>query len=160
MSIFPRRVLVGAISSLALAAMSPALAQDGTSHASHEAPGGLAPLPAPKGAKVEILSPRDGDTVGREVTVKFGISGIALKPAGDATPGSGHHHLLIDVDKLPPLDLPIPADANHRHYGKAQTQDTIELTPGTHTLQLDLGDARHVQFDPPIVSPRITIHVK
>lgn len=160
MNEYSSRALFAVICVFAIGGPSPAMAQETASHAAHAASSGLVPLPAPKGARVEILSPRDGETVGRTVTVKFAISGIELKPAGDVTANSGHHHLLIDVDKLPPLDLPIPADANHRHYGKAQTQDTLELGPGTHTLQLDLGDARHLQFDPPIVSPRITIHVK
>jgi hypothetical protein len=115
---------------------------------------------APPGAKVMILSPQDGATVGADVIVKFGVEGIALKPAGDPTPGSGHHHLLIDAAELPALDAPIPSDATHKHYGKAQTEDTIHLAPGTHTLQLDFGDAAHRQFDPPIVSRKITIHVK
>ena len=115
---------------------------------------------APKGAKVFIESPKDGATVGPDVTVKFGAEGIAIKPAGDMTPNSGHHHLLIDQKELPPLDQPIPNDATHKHYGKAQTEDTIHLEPGTHTLQLDLGDAAHRQFDPPVVSEKITITVK
>ena len=115
---------------------------------------------APAGAKVFIESPKDGATVGQDVTVKFGAKGIAVKPAGDATPDSGHHHLLIDEKELPPLDAPIPNDATHKHYGKAQTEDTIHLAPGTHTLQLDFGDAAHKQFDPPIVSKKITVHVK
>ena len=115
---------------------------------------------APHGAKVFIVSPKDGATVGPDVTVKFGVEGIAIKPAGDATPNSGHHHLLIDAKELPPLDAPIPADATHKHYGKGQTEDTIHLEPGTHTLQLDFGDTAHRQFDPPLVSKKITIHVK
>ena len=115
---------------------------------------------APHGAKVFIVSPKNGATVGQDVTVKFGVKGIALKPAGDPTPNSGHRHLLIDQKELPPLDAPIPNDATHKHYGKAQTEDTIHLDPGTHTLQLDLGDAAHRQFDPPIVSKKITVHVK
>jgi hypothetical protein len=115
---------------------------------------------APKGASVSILSPKNGATVGPDVTVRFGAKGIAIKPAGDTTPDSGHHHLLIDQEELPPLDAPIPNDATHKHYGKAQTEDTIHLEPGTHTLQLDLGDAAHRQFDPPIVSKKITVHVK
>ena len=115
---------------------------------------------APKGASVSIISPKNGATVGQDVTVKFGAKGIAIKPAGDTTPNSGHHHLLIDQKELPALDAPIPNDATHKHYGKAQTEDTIHLEPGTHTLQLDLGDAAHRQFDPPIVSKKITVHVK
>lgn len=115
---------------------------------------------APHGAQVFIISPKNGDTVGQDVTVKFGVKGIPLAPSSDATPGTGHHHLLVDVQELPPLDAPIPNDATHKHYGKGQTEDTIHLAPGDHTLQLDLADAAHMQFDPPIVSKKITIHVK
>jgi hypothetical protein len=109
---------------------------------------------------VFIISPKDGATVGQDVAVEFGVKGIGLKPAGDLTPNSGHHHLLIDARELPPLGAPIPNDATHKHYGKAQTGDTIHLAPGTHTLQLDYGDTKHMQFDPPIVSKTITITVK
>jgi hypothetical protein len=120
----------------------------------------LAREKAPAGAKVFIVSPTNGATVNRDVEVVFGAEGIAIAPATDAKPGTGHHHLLVDAASLPPLDAPIPNDATHKHYGKGQTGDTIHLEPGTHTLQLDFADARHVQFDHPIVSPKITIHVK
>ena len=136
-----------------------AVAQE-AAHDQHAAAAALTREKAPHGAKVFIVSPKNGATVGREVHVKFGVKGIEIKPAGDTTPNTGHHHLLIDAKELPPLDAPIPNDATHKHYGKGQTEDTIQLEPGTHTLQLDLGDARHVQFDPPIVSKKITIHVK
>ena len=115
---------------------------------------------APQAREVFIVSPKNGATVGQDVTVKFGVKGIAIKPAGDTTANSGHHHLLIDQKELPPLDAPIPNDATHKHYGKAQTEDMIHLEPGTHTLQLDFGDAAHRQFDPPLVSKKITVHVK
>ena len=115
---------------------------------------------APHGAKVQILSPKNGATVGRDVLVKFGVKHIKVAPTSDTTPGTGHHHLLIDVTSLPPGDAPIPNDATHKHYGKGQTEDTIHLEPGVHTLQLDFADATHMQFDPPLVSRKITIHVK
>ena len=115
---------------------------------------------APAGAAVFIISPKDGETVGQDVLVKFGAKGIEIKPASDPTPGTGHHHLLIDVAELPPGNAPIPNDAMHKHYGKGQTEDTIHLTPGDHTLQLDFGDLAHMQFDPPLVSKKITVHVK
>jgi len=115
---------------------------------------------APHGAKVFIVSPKNGATVGQDVLVKFGVSGVKVAPATDVTEGTGHHHLLIDQKELPPLDAPIPNDATHKHYGKGQTEDTIHLEPGDHTLQLDFADAKHMQFDTPIVSKKITIHVK
>jgi Domain of unknown function (DUF4399) len=126
-------------------------------------PGANAAPPRPKapaGAGVSIVSPEDGATVGQDVLVKFGVKGIEVAPASENKPGTGHHHLLIDAKDLPPLDAPIPNDATHKHYGKGQTEDTIHLEPGDHTLQLDFADALHMQFDPPIVSKKITIHVK
>ncbi|VVM99636.1 hypothetical protein PS645_03220 [Pseudomonas fluorescens] len=119
-----------------------------------------AATPAPKGAEAFIVSPEDGATVSQEFKVKFGVKHISLAPAGDVTKNTGHHHLLIDVDKLPPAGAPIPTDANHMHFGKAQTEATIKLAPGKHTLQLELGDAGHMPFDPPIVSEKITVNVK
>ncbi len=138
------------------------MAQDTHAPAMHAATAtnALAREKAPRGAKVFFISPKDGARVGQDVLVKFGIKGMQVLPAGDMKEDSGHHHLLIDVKELPPLDAPIPNDATHKHYGKGQTEDTIHLEPGTHTLQLDFGDARHVQFDPPLVSKKITIHVK
>lgn len=115
---------------------------------------------APAGVELYIISPADGATVGQDVTVQFGLKGMGVAPAGVVHDKTGHHHLLIDVKELPPGNLPIPADATHVHFGGGQTETTIHLEPGTHTLQLDLGDALHMQFDPPIVSDRITVHVK
>ncbi len=115
---------------------------------------------APAGTKVYIISPSDGATVGQEVTVRFGLKGMGVAPAGVAKENTGHHHLLVDVKELPAAGLPIPADAQHLHFGGGQTQTTLKLTPGTHTLQLELGDQHHVPFAPPLVSKRITIHVK
>lgn len=115
---------------------------------------------APAGAEAYIISPTDGATVGREVTVRFGLKGMGVAPAGVGKEHTGHHHLLVDVADLPLAGQPIPNDEHHRHFGGGQTQTTLQLSPGTHTLQLELGDANHVPFAPPVVSKRITIHVK
>ncbi len=114
---------------------------------------------SPAGAEAYIISPADGATVTSPVTVKFGLKGMGVAPAGIAFDGAGHHHLLVDAD-LPPLDKPIPADANHVHFGKGQTETTLELKPGKHTLQLLLGDQLHMPHDPAVVSKKITIVVK
>jgi hypothetical protein len=115
---------------------------------------------APAGAMAYIISPADGATVGQEVTVRFGLKGMGVAPAGVTKEHTGHHHLLIDVKELPVAGQPIPADAQHVHFGGGQTQTTLKLAPGTHTLQLELGDANHVPFEPAVVSKKITIHVK
>lgn len=109
-------------------------------------------------ARVFIVSPVDGATLVSPVTVVFGIENFELAPAGTFAPKTGHHHLLIDTD-LPSLNQPIPADANHMHFGKGQTEATIELPPGQHTLQLLLGDGYHVPHDPALISPPITITI-
>ena len=116
--------------------------------------------PAPAGAKVYFISPVAGETVSNPVTIRFGLSGMGIAPAGTVKENTGHHHLLIDVTELPATDMPLPNDDKHRHFGGGQTEITLELTPGKHTLQLMLGDANHIPHDPPIVSDRITIDVK
>jgi hypothetical protein len=115
---------------------------------------------APSDAAVYIISPGDGASVGQQFTVRFGLKGMGVAPAGVAKEHTGHHHLLVDVKELPPAGQPIPKDDNHLHFGGGQTETTLKLKPGTHTLQLELGDENHVPFDPPLVSKRITIHVK
>ena len=119
----------------------------------------FARTPAPSDAEVYIISPADGDTVTSPVTVKFGLKGMGVAPAGVDKPNTGHHHLLIDTD-VPSLDAPVPNDANHKHFGGGQTETTIELAPGKHTLQLIMGDKLHIPHDPPVMSRKITITVK
>ena len=115
--------------------------------------------PSPAGAKVYFISPKDGETVQGAVHVRFGLTGMGVAPAGVTNAGTGHHHLIVDAP-LPPLNLPIPKDEKHVHFGNGQTETTLELTPGEHTLQLLLADANHVPHDPPVVSEQIRITVK
>lgn len=114
--------------------------------------------PSPSGASVYIISPSDGEVVGQTVTVKFGLQGMGIAPAGIDKPKTGHHHLIINGDKLPALNAPLGGDV--MHFGGGQTEKTINLSPGQHTLQLILGNHLHVPHDPPVVSEKITITVK
>lgn len=106
-----------------------------------------------------FISPQNGAVVSGPVTVRFGLSGFGVAPAGIHKERTGHHHLLIDTG-LPPLNLPVPSDPHHRHFGGGQTETTIELAPGEHTLQLLLGDYSHIPHRPPLLSERITITVE
>ncbi|GIS46593.1 MAG: hypothetical protein Ct9H90mP18_09250 [Gammaproteobacteria bacterium] len=90
--------------------------------------------------KVFFINPSDGDVVTSPVAIKFGVTGMEIVPAGIDKPESGHHHLLVNVDELPNMKMPIPADRNHLHFGKGQTEVTLELPKGKHTLQLLLGN--------------------
>jgi hypothetical protein len=120
---------------------------------------GLVRKPSPAGARVYIISPSDEETVTSPVRVVFGLSGAGVAPAGIVKENTGHHHLLIDAG-APPLDLPIPADATHVHFGGGQTETSVTLTPGRHTLQLLLADELHVPHDPPLLSDVVTIEVQ
>jgi Domain of unknown function (DUF4399) len=121
----------------------------------------LAQTAAPPNASVYIISPKDGDTVGSPFKVQFGLTGMGIAPAGVDKPKTGHHHLLIDAALSPEeMKQPIPADPKHVHFGGGQTETMVTLPAGKHTLQLVLGDWSHIPFDPPIVSPVITVTVK
>ena len=141
-------------------APTPAPTPDHT-HAAPAAGGGTAArVTAPRDAYVYIGWPQDGQVINQtRFKVWFGTRNFGVAPAGVATRNTGHHHLLIDTP-MPPLDQPIPNDRNHLHFGLGQTETMLELPPGTHTLQLLMGDANHVPHDPPVVSRRITIQVR
>jgi hypothetical protein len=115
--------------------------------------------PSAKGAYLYIISPSDGDTVNGAFWCRFGLRNMGVSHAGDNFANSGHHHLLVDVDE--PIDPgePIPQDRKHLHYGAGETEALIELPPGKHTLQLVLSDGKHLSFDPPVISKKITITV-
>lgn len=111
------------------------------------------------GARIFFITPSDGTTVSSPVSIEFGISDMEVAPAGNNQANSGHHHLLIDTDP-PPFDLPIPADSNNIHFGDGSTSTEITLEPGTHQLQMLLGDYLHIPHDPPLLSEKITITVE
>ena len=115
--------------------------------------------PAPKDVYLYIIWPNDGTVIKGAFWCRFGLRGMGVTRAGDRTANMGHHHLFIDVTE--PLDPnePITQDKKHLHFGAGQTEARIDLPPGKHTLQLVLGDADHIPFDPPIVSKKITITV-
>ncbi|MBV9249795.1 MAG: DUF4399 domain-containing protein [Acetobacteraceae bacterium] len=115
--------------------------------------------PAPKDAYLYIIWPTDGDRVKGAFWCRFGLRNMGVTHAGDRTPNMGHHHLLIDVDEPLNPNEPIPSDKKHLHFGAGQTEARIDLPPGPHTLQLVLGDADHIPFDPPVVSKKIRIFV-
>jgi Domain of unknown function (DUF4399) len=116
--------------------------------------------PAPN-AEVYIISPSNGATVHGPFTVRFGLKGMGVAPAGVKFDNTGHHHLLIDTDLSDvKLDAPLPATDKIVHFGKGQTETTLTLAPGKHTLELLFADYVHMSFDPPLHSKKITITVK
>lgn len=121
----------------------------------------LAETPSPPGAAVYFINLKDGDTVTSPFKVQFGLTGIGVAPAGSQNPNTGHHHLLIDSQLSPEqMKQPIPADAQHRHFGGGQTEAVLMLPAGQHTLQLVFADGSHIPHNPPVVSPVINVTVK
>ncbi|MGR3617569.1 MAG: DUF4399 domain-containing protein [Paracoccaceae bacterium] len=119
---------------------------------------------AADGAHVYFVALEDGATVNSPVTIQFGLQGMGVAPAGAEYDFTGHHHLLIDtaafgLDNLGRFDEGIPSDEHHKHFGGGQTQVTVELPKGTHTLQLLLGDLYHVPHNTPLYSDQITVTV-
>lgn len=129
------------------------------------APAAKGNTPSPADAYVYIGWPNNDEVINASrlpdgrFRVWFGLRNMGVAPAGVNVPNTGHHHLLIDADP-PPYNLPIPADANHVHFGKGQTEATVTLAPGRHRLQLLLADHLHIPHDPPVVSKPVTITVK
>ena len=148
-----RRIIVAGVAAILTA---PAWAQTRPDQAHEES---FKRTPAPADAYVYIGWPNDKETVHTtHIRVWFGTRNFGVATAGTNKPNTGHHHLLIDT-ALPPLDQPIPNDKNHLHFGLGQTETVIDLPPGTHTLQILMGDADHIPHDPPLMSKKITIHV-
>ena len=116
------------------------------------------PTASSPGSEVYFADLKDGQSVPSKLTVHFGLRNMGVAPAGTDRPNSGHHHILIDTE-LPPLDQPIPNDFNHLHFGAGQTQASIDLQPGSHTLQLLFGDKDHIPHNPPLLSQKITVNV-
>lgn len=115
--------------------------------------------PSPAGAEAYIISPANRARVHSPLRVQFGLKGMGIAPAGTKFDNTGHHHLLIDTDAPTDLSAPLPATDKIVHFGKGQTETTLTLTPGKHTLQLLLGDLSHIPHDPPVLSKKITITV-
>lgn len=115
---------------------------------------------APEGAQVYIVSPKNGEVVSSTFDVVFGLAGMGVAPAGIDMENTGHHHILIDLTEMPDMSMPLPTTENIVHFGTGQTQTTLTLSPGTHTLQLLLGNHLHVPHAQPVLSEKITITVE
>ncbi|MEL7543567.1 MAG: DUF4399 domain-containing protein [Pseudomonadota bacterium] len=117
--------------------------------------------PAPEGAKVYFIGVEDGATLKNPVTIRFGLSGMGVAPAGTEKKHTGHHHLIInETIEGEELNDPLPADEQHVHFGGGQTEVTLDLPTGKHTLQLVLGDMNHIPHNPPVMSERINVTVE
>jgi len=117
-------------------------------------------LPAiPAGAKVFFENLKDGQTVSSPVKVKMGASGISIDSAGAIKSNSGHFHILIDAGDSTASGVVVPKDSTHLHFGNAQKEATLTLTPGKHKLVLQFADGIHRSYGSKLASA-VTVVVK
>ena len=158
------KVCLGALTVATFAALiGPAAAQQATTPpAAAPAQSDSSQSKSPEGAYEYFVNLKNGDTVTSPFKVVFGLSSnMGIAPSGVDKPNVGHHHLLIDKTlSAEEMTQPITVDEQHVHFGKGQTETTVTLPPGKHTLQLMLGDWTHIPFNPPVKSEVITITVK
>jgi hypothetical protein len=119
----------------------------------------MAQTPAPADASVYFITPHNRARVRSPVLIRFGLRNMGVTQAGSTAKNAGHHHLFIDVNESINPDEPIPSDKSHLHFGGGQTEASVELSPGWHTLQLVLGDSNHKPFKPILASSKIRIYV-
>ncbi len=113
------------------------------------------------GPAVYIVNLKSGDVVQSPFRVVFGLYGHGVAPAGIAKANTGHHHLLVDTAlSEEELGFAIPGDEQHIHFGGGQTETVLDLPPGSHTLQLMLGDFQHMPHQVVQPSTPITITVQ
>ena len=104
-------------------------------------------LPAvPAGAKVFFKNLKDNETVSSPVKVKMGVDKMKVDTTGPVVAASGHFHIFIDAEDSLPGGMVVPKDSTHLHYGKAQTEADVKLTPGKHKLTLQFADGLHRSY--------------
>lgn len=123
-------------------------AKAGHEHGGHAMANGEAKA-APEEAGVHFVFPQEGAKIFAKSSVRFGVKGMTVTPAGqhieDAT--RGHHHLIVDGAPIA-QGQPVPFDDKHMHFGKGQTETEITLAPGTHTLTLQFANGAHLSYGP------------
>jgi len=107
---------------------------------------------------VSFAEPADGATVTSPFKVKFNVTGMDVKPAGEMAANTGHHHLIINGDSLKAGES-IPFDEKHMHFGKGQTEAELKLPPGQYKLTMQFANGAHQSYGAPL-SKTINVTVK
>ena len=95
--------------------------------------------------KVFFKWPKDGSTVASPVFIDMGVEGMIIEPAGIVKDGYGHHHILINQKFWPEGEV-IPTSDSTLHFGKGQTDASIELDPGSYIISLQFADGVHASY--------------
>ncbi len=108
--------------------------------------------PEESAGTVTIVTPAEGALItGSTVTVQLS-SDVDIRPAGDMTERTGHHHLYLDADLTSP-DEPVPTvEGSIVHMGDASSAYTFEnVEPGEHRLIAVVADGAHFPLQPWVV---------
>ena len=102
---------------------------------------------------VVITEPTNGSTVSSPVKVCMMVDGVMLQPASKGVkPGTGHHHLLVDINLPRDLSKMLDKDSNHIHMGDGSTCKELKLVSGKHIIRTLFATAAHVPYNPAITS--------
>lgn len=101
-----------------------------------------------------------GKTYNSPIKLDFFVKNMKVRKAGVKEKNSGHHHLLIDLKKLPDFEKPLPMTNNIIHFGKGQTATSLKLKPGKHTIQLLFADYSHTPHKIPLITKKVTFFIK
>jgi hypothetical protein len=117
-------------------------------------------LPAvPEDAKVYFKNLKNNAKVTSPVKVEMGVDNMKVDTAGPVIAGSGHFHILIDAEDSLAAGTMVPKDSTHMHYGNAQTEATLPLSPGKHKLTLQFADGLHRSYGSQLAAT-INVNVK
>ena len=102
---------------------------------------------------VVITEPTTGSTVSSPVKVCMKVDGVMLQPANKGVrPGTGHHHLLVDINLPRDLSKMLDKDSNHIHMGDGSKCKELKLASGKHIIRTLFATAAHVPYNPAITS--------
>lgn len=92
----------------------------------------------------------DGAEIQSPFIVQMKAENLIVEPASmGVQEGHGHFHILIDAP-APAAKAVIPKDEQHIHYGQGQSEDTLHLSQGEHTLSLVFAKGDHIPYEPAI----------
>lgn len=113
----------------------------------------------PSGASVNFKNLKDGETVSSPVKIEMGATGISIDSAGAVKPNSGHFHILIDAEDSIPTGVVVGKDSTHLHFGNAQQETSLTLSPGKHKLVLQFADGAHRSYGSKLATA-VTVNIK
>lgn len=119
----------------------------------------LAACATPAQPQVNFTEPQNNATVASPVKLKWAAQNFRVEPAGAVNTGAGHLHVMVDTPCIAGGQVIVNDDA-HKHFGKAQMETELTLTPGKHTLCLQAADGAHVALAGNGMTQQISITVQ